>query len=379
MLDPCVARLTLTAALLASLRSQNLRAMSDDVGEAAAFKEVIDDLALRFVVNCPPEEQESFERLLFQVEAAFWFYDDQYREIWPNTYPKMTMLDFAQAMFKHCELLTKFAPQVPKIYEAFTEYKNQIPTCGAVLLNGDRTKALFVQGFKRHSWLFPKGKIDKDEDKASCAAREVLEEVGFDIAGLLDADAFIEVEPMKGHALVRLYIVDGVAEGTHFETHTKKEISGIEWFKLAELPTSRNIGDYKTPFQKRFWYAAPFVRALNTWIGANKKKKKKGGAAAKSVAAAAAAAAAAAGPSVSPPPPSAAGVAAGAQLLSMVMGAPPTASPPAVSGAPPDGAAKPKGRGRKAKGDAAAKQPAARGHPFLDFAFDRGPILEAIK
>ena len=133
---------------------------------------MIDDLALRFVVNCPPEEQESFERLLFQVEAAYWFYDDQYREIWPNTYPKMTMLDFAQAMFKHCELLTKFAPQVPKIYEAFTEYKNQIPTCGAVLLNGDRTKALFVQGFKRHSWLFPKGKIDKDEDKASCAARE---------------------------------------------------------------------------------------------------------------------------------------------------------------------------------------------------------------
>ena len=196
-----------------SLRFTHLRAMSDDVGEAAAFKEVIDDLALRFVVNCPPEEQESFERLLFQVEAAFWFYDDQYREIWPNTYPKMTMLDFAQAMFKHCELLTKFAPQVPKIYEAFTEYKNQIPTCGAVLLNGDRTKALFVQGFKRHSWLFPKGKIDKDEDKASCAAREVLEEVGFDIAGLLDADAFIEVEPMKGHALVRLYIVDGVAEG----------------------------------------------------------------------------------------------------------------------------------------------------------------------
>ena len=214
--------------------------MFDDVGEAAAFKEVIDDLALRFVVNCPPEEQESFERLLFQVEAAFWFYDDQYREIWPNTYPKMTMLDFAQAMFKHCELLTKFAPQVPKIYEAFTEYKNQIPTCGAVLLNGDRTKALFVQGFKRHSWLFPKGKIDKDEDKASCAAREVLEEVGFDIAGLLDADAFIEVEPMKGHALVRLYIVDGVAEGTHFETHTKKEISGIEWFRLAELPTPQH-------------------------------------------------------------------------------------------------------------------------------------------
>ena len=92
----------------------------EDPGAPPSMQEVIDDLAMRFVVNCPAEEQESFERLLFQVEAAFWFYDDQYREIWPNTYPKMTMLDFAQAMFKHCELLTKFAPQVPKIYEAFT-------------------------------------------------------------------------------------------------------------------------------------------------------------------------------------------------------------------------------------------------------------------
>ena len=73
--------------------------MSDDVGEAAAFKEVIDDLALRFVVNCPPEEQESFERLLFQVEAAFWFYEDQYREIWPHAFPVLNLLGFAEKLF----------------------------------------------------------------------------------------------------------------------------------------------------------------------------------------------------------------------------------------------------------------------------------------
>ena len=42
---------------------------------------MLDDLAMRFVVNCPQEEQESFERLLFQVEQAFWFYQDQYSEI----------------------------------------------------------------------------------------------------------------------------------------------------------------------------------------------------------------------------------------------------------------------------------------------------------
>ncbi len=55
---------------------------------------------MRFVVNCPAEEQESFERLLFQVEAAFWFYDDQYREIWPDAFPTLTLLTFAQKLFQ---------------------------------------------------------------------------------------------------------------------------------------------------------------------------------------------------------------------------------------------------------------------------------------
>ena len=49
-------------------------AEEEDLGPPPDLKDVIDDLAIRFVVNCPAEEQESFERLLFQVEAAFWFY-----------------------------------------------------------------------------------------------------------------------------------------------------------------------------------------------------------------------------------------------------------------------------------------------------------------
>ena len=60
----------------------------------------MDDLAMRFVVNCPAEEQESFERLLFQVEAAFWFYDDQYREVWPDDFATHNLLSFSQQLFK---------------------------------------------------------------------------------------------------------------------------------------------------------------------------------------------------------------------------------------------------------------------------------------
>ena len=42
---------------------------AEEAGAAPKLDEVLDDLAMRFVVNCPAEEQESFERLLFQVDG----------------------------------------------------------------------------------------------------------------------------------------------------------------------------------------------------------------------------------------------------------------------------------------------------------------------
>ena len=186
-----------------------MAAASSDVGAAPDLQDVIDDLALRFVINCPPEEQESFERLLFQVEAAYWFYDDNYREIWPNVFPNHTLLGFTETMFRKCELLKPYQSKTKDIFEAFRKYRSQIPTCGdcsltrpispichtpifpiyhehlfrgAMLINESRTKVLCVKGWKAQSWGFPKGKMDRDEDQVCCATREVLEEVGFDIS-----------------------------------------------------------------------------------------------------------------------------------------------------------------------------------------------------
>ena len=34
----------------------------------------------RFILNCPPEDLQGGERILFQVETAWWFYEDNYRE-----------------------------------------------------------------------------------------------------------------------------------------------------------------------------------------------------------------------------------------------------------------------------------------------------------
>ncbi|KAJ4849025.1 hypothetical protein Tsubulata_038844 [Turnera subulata] len=39
-------------------------------------QELLDDLCSRFVLNVPKEDQQSFERILFLVEYAHWFYED---------------------------------------------------------------------------------------------------------------------------------------------------------------------------------------------------------------------------------------------------------------------------------------------------------------
>lgn len=237
-------------------------------GAAPALDEVLDDLAMRFVINCPVEEQESFERLLFQVEAAFWFYEDQYREIWPTAFPQLTLLTFSQRMFKSCPLLAPLESKTKEIYTAFTNYKAQIPTCGAAILNPSCTKVLLVKAYHGHSWGFPKGKIDKGETKSECAMREVLEEVGFDISALIDTSA--HVEHQWKDQKIRLYVVAGVPEDTSFVTRTKKEIGEIAWHKLKELPASPD--EAKDEARKKFWMVAPFVGKLRRYLGDQQKK-----------------------------------------------------------------------------------------------------------
>ena len=220
--------------------------MEEPAGAPPSLQEVMDDLALRFVVNAPSDQQETFERLLFQVEAAYWFYDDEYREIWPHVYPSLSLLQFSKKLFNMCELLAPYASETEKIYKEFTAYKYSIPTCGAIIVNRKRTKVVLVRGFKSKTWGFPKGKIDADEEMLSCAVREVYEEVGFDITPHIDSDRFIEKQP-HGFPLCRLYVALDVPEDTKFQTQTKKEIGGIAWHEINKIAAFRGVTPFLQP------------------------------------------------------------------------------------------------------------------------------------
>ena len=102
------------------------------------------------------------------------------------------MREFATHMFQYVPYLQKHSHRVGDILEEWREYKMGIPTCGAIIINKDADKVLLVQPWGKQSWGFPKGKIEEDELQHVCAAREVLEETGFDITPHLDEHDYIE-------------------------------------------------------------------------------------------------------------------------------------------------------------------------------------------
>lgn len=230
-------------------------------------QELLDDLCSRFVLNVPQEDLESFERILFLLEQAHWFYEDNSVEQNPSL-KSLSFREFTSLMFNSCAALRPYIAHIDDIYKDFTSYKFRVPVTGAIILDESYERCLLVKGWKAGaSWSFPRGKKSKDEEDHTCAVREVLEETGFDVSKLLKIDEYIEV--VIGQQRVRLYIIAGVKEDTVFAPLTKKEISEISWHRLDELQpagddiTSRGVNGLK------LYMVAPFLTSLKAWIASH--------------------------------------------------------------------------------------------------------------
>src|SRR3989338_10499595 len=97
-------------------------------------EEVFEDLCLRFILNCPSEEFQSFERLCFLLEEAHWFYLDFRREQNPKL-PNLNLIAFAKTLFKHAEPLRPYIGHIDHAFEKWREYKIRVPVCGVIILN----------------------------------------------------------------------------------------------------------------------------------------------------------------------------------------------------------------------------------------------------
>ncbi|KAF8489603.1 DCP2-domain-containing protein [Gautieria morchelliformis] len=203
--------------------------------ENATFNEVLEDVSSRFILNLPEGELSEIERVCFQVEQAHWYYEDFIRDH-NAALPSLPLKKFSEILFRSCPLLHHWSHDHETAFNGFMNYKTRVPVCGAIMLNEALTKCVLVKGWKSSAgWGFPKGKVNENEDEALCAVREVAEETGYNLSGQIrETDCiklYVKQQP------ITLFVVPDVPEDFPFKTQTRKEISKIDWFKLADLPT----------------------------------------------------------------------------------------------------------------------------------------------
>mmetsp|Transcript_671 Transcript_671/g.2243 ORF Transcript_671/g.2243 Transcript_671/m.2243 type:complete len:403 (+) Transcript_671:51-1259(+) len=238
----------------------------DDSLSASTLQEVLDDLCCRFLLNLPASEFESFDRLFFAIESAHWFYEDFFRAK-NKGLPVLSLKDFAAALFAHTPLLQPYKGQVNNLFEQFRQYRQEVPKCGAALLNPNMTRVLLVLGWgSKGRWSFPKGKLGKDETELECAIREVEEETSYNFAAQGREGDYMDA--FMQNVKTRIFIVQNVHENFEFVPRTRKEISKIMWHNINDLPE-----DFTIEGASQYGSVVPFARRLKSWV----RKRQKGG------------------------------------------------------------------------------------------------------
>ena len=281
----------------------------------SAYDDALDDVHTRFILNLPPTELTSPDRIFFQLEQAWWFYDDFICDNSTEDLPRFKhMKPCSLKMFEFSPLLKPMLPDFHKMYAKFSEYKRSISTYGTILMNEDATKLALCRNWQGKSWTLPGGKVNQNESGRDAAARETYEETGFDPycerglcaewkersergevvqeldrggqdSGLVpffedDAglDRAAEDSPIPWQTLQdtnKLVYIDendkrrtcfvcrGVPEDFPFEPVARKEVSEVKFFELNDLP-------------KGTYAVLPFIGHLKKWIRQDNKRRAKG-------------------------------------------------------------------------------------------------------
>ncbi|PFH35042.1 hydrolase, NUDIX family protein [Besnoitia besnoiti] len=230
----------------------------------------------RFITLLPDAFLRDRIHLYFQIQEAFWWYDDIWWEKHADRLPKLTLKDFGCLICHDCPILQHYIP--PEKHDKFLanwkRYCRTIPLRGAIILNEDLSKCLMVTGWKGGTWMFPRGKVDEGEQDAVCACREIWEEIGVDISPYIDEEVYVE------HVLeeqpIKLFIIPGIKETVNFQPLKRKEIGRIGWIDTWRLPswhlspltppgpnTALNLEQQK---HLRTWQVEPFIPALRGWV-----------------------------------------------------------------------------------------------------------------
>ncbi len=108
-------------------------------------------------------------------------------------------------------------------------------TVGAmcVIERDDGALLLVRQVYRRH-WGVPGGLLERGEDAADAARREVFEEVGLAIDLQGEPHVVVDPEPQRVDVIYRAHVADGADPAS--VTPRSPEIVEARWFPQSELP-----------------------------------------------------------------------------------------------------------------------------------------------
>ncbi|ELQ74880.1 Decapping enzyme complex, predicted pyrophosphatase DCP2 [Trachipleistophora hominis] len=186
------------------------------------YKDVLDELTVRFLMNLPKQDYESVERLFFILEEVHWYYIDFMAD------DNKTFRTFVIDILSH---INYTQVEIDQCLKAFGEYKYDVPVYGALIFNAQMDHILLNKGCsKRAQFLFPRGKKFMNETGAQCAIREVYEEIGYDIS-----DKISKVAIRPSGERYTLYLIFNVPVNTRFECQTRNEIAAIRWVSVRDI------------------------------------------------------------------------------------------------------------------------------------------------
>src|SRR5262245_60420256 len=93
---------------------------------------------------------------------------------------------------------------------------------------------LLVRQSYRRRWGCPGGLLERGEDPAEAAVREVREEVGIDVVLLGEPAVVVDAEPQRIDIVYRARVAPGSDPAT--ARPRSPEIDRVEWFAPSELP-----------------------------------------------------------------------------------------------------------------------------------------------
>jgi mRNA-decapping enzyme subunit 2 len=204
---------------------------------------MITDLSSRFLVNLPCTELRSFDRVLYHLQSASWFYNDHLRYEY-NTKPLSTR-NFCLMMFETSDLLRPYLPHFPQLYRSFQNYLSNIHVYGCIIWSTTCTHILLVRG-PTGFWSFPKGKKDESECGIDCARREVFEETGVDVGPFLDSNTPSVTRRVYKRVLT-MYVIQMDMFPITCTDPDQTEIIDVQWIRANRI-SDWNIYPTVLPF-----------------------------------------------------------------------------------------------------------------------------------